>query len=802
MEHAHTTGRTRTLASIRALLTPVLILSALMLTLPAFALGAVSSAPTPSNTAAPTLTGAPVPGQTLTCSPGTWTNNPTGYAYTWLRDGAPVAGQTAATYVVQPADQGHSLSCKVTANNEGGDYTISSLSSGSYKVSFTREGEGAGNYLKQFFNGKATFGEADSVSVTAPNATGAINAELHAGGQIAGRVIDAVTKAPIAGVFVCAEQTGSKPEFGGCEVTNGNGEYAIQGLPTASYDVVFYSFLLTTSYRTQFYNGKSSYLEADSVAVTTGASTSGINAELRPYNEGSAIEGVVTEAKLPHLPVGRIEVCASPANEGVIGECATTNAAGEYKITGLGEGEYVVTFSGESCTSGGCVAPNYIRQYYSGKYASEKATPVILKAHETATLINAEMLEGGSIKGTVTDATTHASLANITACTGAIVEVKGEQGFFEDCAPTNGAGEYTLSGLPKETYMVHFFRSANYLEAVASIHVEVGATATLNAELHSGGQITGRVTSAATHAPVEGVGVCAKGASTTCATTSASGEYTLSRLQTGTYEVSYYVEENEKLNYLPQTRGGVTVTQGETTSGINAELSPGGQIMGRVTDAATHAGVTHISVCAEEIGGGKAFQCASTTAGGVSASATSNALVAPAPNSTFKLAKKPVFNAKTGNLEFIFVVSNAGTFRWSLFFKNADVGFADSLGISLGQSAFSGEGVAVAEAAKKKGKGHKAKKCKSGFVKHNGKCKRKLVPFSSGSQSVAAGTVLVKVHASAAALKGLKKAHTLHVSGAFTFQSALGGAPTRRTVQATIHPPKKHGRKRGKRTKK
>ncbi len=786
MGHAHTSGRSTRMAAFTALIT-----LALMLALSGIAVGASPSAPTPVNTAAPTVTGTPVPGQTLTCSTGTWTNTPTGYSYAWLRDGAPIAGQTAATYVVQAADQGHSLSCKVTASNEGGDYTISSLPSGSYKVSFTTESEG-GNYLKQFFNGKSTEGTADSVAVTAPNAMGAINAELHAGGQISGRVIDAVSKASIAGVLVCVEQTGSKPEFGRCEATNGNGEYTVAGLPTASYDVVFYSFTLTTSYRMQFYNGKSKDTEAEPVAVTVGATTSGINAELRPYNEGASIEGTVTKEAKPSEGIENIEVCANPLGEIFVGECTTTNPSGKYVLSGLGAGETIVSFSGRSCSHGVCKSVNYVSQYYQNSATYVKATPITLVAGKATPNINAQMAEGGGIGGTVTDETSHLPLGKVSVCA------------YGVCESTDANGKYLLLGLPKASYTVdyHLAAGTNYLSLAATgVTVEVGPVPTTkNVELARGGQIAGRVTDAASHAPIAGIEVCVNGFSVPCATTDGSGEYMLSRLNSGTYEVSYHVEENEKLDYLPQTRGGVAVTQGTTTTGINAELSPGGQITGRVTDAATHAGVTRVSVCAEEIGGSKAFQCASTTSGGASASATSSALAVPKLICTS--LKKAVFVAKGGQLEFFFNCATAGKLSWSLSFKNADVGFTDSLGISLGQSAFSGEAGGVAEAAKKKGKGRKAKKCKPGFIKHKGKCKRKLVPFGGGSQSVPAGAVLVKVHASAAALKGLKQGHTLHISGTFTFRSSLGGAPTTLTVQATIHPPKKHGGKRGKHKKK
>jgi hypothetical protein len=80
----------------------------------------VGASPVPSNTAAPSISGTAELGGTLTCDPGSWSASPTGFTYQWYRDGAPIAGATGQTYVVQAADQGHSLSCVVIAANADG----------------------------------------------------------------------------------------------------------------------------------------------------------------------------------------------------------------------------------------------------------------------------------------------------------------------------------------------------------------------------------------------------------------------------------------------------------------------------------------------------------------------------------------------------------------------------------------------------------------------------------------------------------------------------------------------------------
>ncbi len=783
-------GGSTCVAGIRAAALVAIALFGVLLLGPSLAEGIVStpSAPAPVNTVAPALSGTPAVGQTLTCSPGSWVNNPTGYSYTWLRSGSAIAGQTGNTYLVQAADQGHSISCQVTAGNGGGNYTISGLPSGSYKVEFFSESQGS-NYVSQYFNGKSVYTEATPVSVAAPGGTGGINAELHAGGQISGRVTVAPSHSALANVEVCAEEAAAGGLFGGCADTNGNGEYTITGLASASYKVEFYPGY-RTPYLDQYYNGESSSSAANLVSVTAPGATAGINAELQP---GAQISGKVTDAS-SHVGLAKIEVCAEGSSGEYFGGCATTNSGGEYTIVGLPEGSYTVNFF----TGYEDQSANYVTQYWENKETYLTATPVSVTLSHPTENINAEMHAGAQISGKITDASTHAGLAKTEACA-----LEAATGYYVRCAAANDNGEYTIVGLASGSYKVAFYvdySGGNYLpqywenkesltEATAVTVSAPGSVSNINAEMHPGGQIAGRVTGAATHAPVEKVDVCADGVDGDyggCAETNTNGEYTLSSLPSGSYSVVFYPSSNENVNFLSQTVAGVTVNAPSLTSGVNAELQAGGQISGRVTDASTHVGLADVEVCADETGSGEFGKCANTSASGSSASAASSALTVPGSN--FTQAKAPVFEAKKGDLDFFFVVSTAGTFHWSLFFRNADVGFADSLGISLGDT------LTVAEAAKRKGKA-KAKKCKKGTIKHKGKCVSVLVPFSSGSQSVPAGTVEVKVHADSKALKALQAGRTLHVSGTVTFQSALGGPPVTHSVSATVHVSKKAAKK-------
>jgi hypothetical protein len=73
--------------------------------------------------AAPAIAGTPAQGQTLTADRGRWSGGPEQFSYQWKRcdalgaNCADIAGATAATYVVTPADAGFTLGVRAVATN-------------------------------------------------------------------------------------------------------------------------------------------------------------------------------------------------------------------------------------------------------------------------------------------------------------------------------------------------------------------------------------------------------------------------------------------------------------------------------------------------------------------------------------------------------------------------------------------------------------------------------------------------------------------------------------------------------------
>jgi hypothetical protein len=85
----------------------------------------------PANSSPPTIAGSAEQGQTLTASPGSWTNSPSSYAYQWQRCTSSsgcgdIGGATGQSYTAQSADVGDTLDVVVTASNAGGSASATS----------------------------------------------------------------------------------------------------------------------------------------------------------------------------------------------------------------------------------------------------------------------------------------------------------------------------------------------------------------------------------------------------------------------------------------------------------------------------------------------------------------------------------------------------------------------------------------------------------------------------------------------------------------------------------------------------
>ena len=316
--------------------------------------------------------------------------------------------------------------------------------------------------------------------------------------------------------------------------------------------------------------------------------------------------GTVTDAATG-APISQAVVCVQLPNGWWLGGAAQTDADGNYTVSGLPTGSYLVQFLYGSGTT-------YLVQFYDGAATDRSATPVSVTAGQITPNINAQLQRLGQITGVVTDAATGQGIADAT------VSVLGSPGQGGGTT-TASDGSYTVSGLPAGNYKVEvtspaggvdyatqYYSGQMWADRANAVGVGAGQTAgPVDFQLQRTGQITGTVTDATTGAAFVNARVSVRYASEANIAFSGSavvgpdGTYTVSGLPPGKYVVQFSPPIGSGRDYLPawyyggtyweQSASLVSVAAGQTTPSINAALPLGGQISGTVTDAATHKGI-------------------------------------------------------------------------------------------------------------------------------------------------------------------------------------------------------------------
>jgi hypothetical protein len=261
---------------------------------------------------------------------------------------------------------------------------------------------------------------------------GALAPAAALAGSIGGTVTAADTHDPLSGVEVCASLRSEGVDgSGGCDFSDPSGDYAIEDLVAADYEVWFRAN--GTLYVPEAYPGL--------VAVAS-APVSGIDAELAL---GGRIEGTIREAATGG-PV-QASVCIGGLSPGAFGGCTGSGSDGRYVLT-VAAGEYRVEFEPFEGA--------FIMQYYDHADHWWTATPVTVGAGETKAGIDADLGVGGRITGTVRLRAGGAPVSQVQVCAW---EAFGPSSSGE-CSPTAADGTYTLDRLPGADYKVEFLPPA------------------------------------------------------------------------------------------------------------------------------------------------------------------------------------------------------------------------------------------------------------------------------------------------------------------------------------------------------
>ncbi len=142
----------------------------------------------------------------------------------------------------------------------------------------------SGDYVAQWYDGQDFQTDATQFPVPAGATTGGINFSLSEGGAVSGKVTDATTKKPVAGILVVAYYTTAFQAATYAECTTAKGTYSLTGVPTSGVKVGFYpnDCGSTTPYDSEFYQNAPDYNSATVVAITAKKTTKNINQALTP----------------------------------------------------------------------------------------------------------------------------------------------------------------------------------------------------------------------------------------------------------------------------------------------------------------------------------------------------------------------------------------------------------------------------------------------------------------------------------------------------------------------------------------
>jgi hypothetical protein len=284
-----------------------------------------------------------------------------------------------------------------------------------------------------------------------------------------------------------------------------------------------------------------------------------------------SVEGTVTSHEGKELY--EIEVAVVNAEGTKVGS-TTTLSNGNYAVEHVSAGEYTVVISDKTET--------YLPKHYAVTVEEGKVTKE-----------NAVLIKAGSITGLVTNVATGAALGGVRVD---VESVENPENDFRVVSEANG--RYRVANLEPGKYEITAFSpEGEYLSQSFAVTLAEGEEHPAPIHLSEGGKITGTVTNAYTHAGLEKISVYAyiPGQGGREVSTNTHGEYTITGLSSGAYDVEYSwefseVEEKEYEKapayipkYISQYYNGqtsaasantVAVGEGNTTSGISVAMVP------------------------------------------------------------------------------------------------------------------------------------------------------------------------------------------------------------------------------------
>ena len=267
------------------------------------------------------------------------------------------------------------------------------------------------------------------------------NAPAPAGtGSISGRVTNSATGTGIAYLIVAVMDSDFNVITG--LTTNGSGYYSLTGLPNEPVLVFTDSLASDLNYVDEYYNdvqvaGNFEAAGATWLNLAATPTRSNINFSLVA---GKSISGDVRNGSSVGLEGAEVDVYDLSGNFMLYG---LVESWGAYSVTGLPAGQYLV------CTYNDL---GYVDEWYDNvpvltDWDGASAT-IVNVTSSNATSRNFTLELGRDIGGTVTASAGGAALADVT------IRVQPLDRAWEIYTSTDGAGNYTMQGLPSGQYYV------------------------------------------------------------------------------------------------------------------------------------------------------------------------------------------------------------------------------------------------------------------------------------------------------------------------------------------------------------
>lgn len=431
-----------------------------------------------------------------------------------------------------------------------------------------------------------------SICAAAPTAARPARPAQTTTTAITGTVTDPSGK-PLSGVTVQLS-VGPVVDFDST-TTAANGTYTFTNFPIGFGN--FYVGFTLAGYAPQWWNNKPSLAAADPVPVTSGQTTTGIDAVLQPAPNTGAISGHVTASA--GGPAFEASVVATNTSTGESVTVQNDNTTGAYTFAALDPGTYTVGFTDSG----------YVPQWWNNKSSAATADPITVTAGQVVTGIDAALASTGCGCGFIQGTVTNASGAPVAGASVSVYPSGGGGAIWT--ATTSSDGTYTANISPAPgTYQVQF-SAPNYTvqwydnqssQATATpITVGNGQTITgIDAQLQvapsNSATLSGSVSNFSAGGPVVGATVVVHnyfGFDVTQTTTDSSGNWSVSNLAAGVYRLEvqppagsnlsswWYNNEVDLAHSNP-----IALANGQAITGIETLLASGVAVSGTVTDAA------------------------------------------------------------------------------------------------------------------------------------------------------------------------------------------------------------------------